>query len=221
MCNKKYFTSRESGQSLVEVLVALAVATVVIVALIIVVLTSLKNSQFAQNQSKATKYAQEAMDGVLAVRDRDGKVKFNGPPAGLLPMVSSCDIASNTCDFSILWTLYFSAPYDMHQSPCTIWPAGSTATGCYFKLVKTTAGDGTITFSLVEPTTNTPASSIDESLDSGIFSREIYIEDKAAGQTCSTLLCDYTKEKVLTVKVKWTDSSGDHTSYLQTVLTRH
>ena len=43
-----------TGQSLVEVLVVLALSTVVMVALIIVIVVGLKNAQFAQNQARET-----------------------------------------------------------------------------------------------------------------------------------------------------------------------
>lgn len=68
--------SESSGQSLVEVLIALAVTALVILALVVISLMGLKNAQFAQNQVKVTKYAQEAIDQIKSIRNRNGTVNF-------------------------------------------------------------------------------------------------------------------------------------------------
>lgn len=104
----------ESGQSLVEVLVVLAVATVVMVALVIVIVVGLRNAQFAQNQARATKYAQEAIEQVKAVRDRNGRVNF-------IPQKNV---------FADLWEIYMVA-----ENSCA--DALGVPSGCYFTL-----GDG-------------------------------------------------------------------------------
>ena len=69
---------KESGQSLIEVLVVLAVAIIIMVALVIVILTGLKNSQLAQSQIKATKYAQDALEQIAVMRDRNSIIKIAG-----------------------------------------------------------------------------------------------------------------------------------------------
>lgn len=51
-----------SGQSLIEVLVALSLAVLAIGALVTVTMTSVKNAQFSKNQTQAEKYAQEGME---------------------------------------------------------------------------------------------------------------------------------------------------------------
>lgn len=61
--------SSEKGQSLIEVLVVLVLASMMIVALITIILLSLKNAQFAQNQTKATKIAQDTVDNIRILRD--------------------------------------------------------------------------------------------------------------------------------------------------------
>lgn len=57
------------GQSLVEVIIALAFAMVIIVALVTVTVQSMKNSTFAKNNAQATKFAQEGMEWVREKRD--------------------------------------------------------------------------------------------------------------------------------------------------------
>ena len=58
----------ESGQTLVEALIALAVGAVVIIAATILTQTSLTSSQTSKNQSIATKYAQEGLELARKVR---------------------------------------------------------------------------------------------------------------------------------------------------------
>ncbi|MDO8498449.1 MAG: prepilin-type N-terminal cleavage/methylation domain-containing protein [bacterium] len=160
---------RESGQSLIEVLVALVVAALVITALIITILTGLKNSQFAQKQSQATKYAQEAIDKIRGIRDRDVAVTAN---------FGSTSVAK----FSDLWSVQISASTD----------------SSYFTL-----GVGSLSLSQV------PVASSDVDLGDGL-SRQIMFWDDATS---------FALQKQVTVKVKWTDSSGSHESNLQTIIT--
>lgn len=60
----------KSGQSLIEVLTALAVVLLVIIALIRATTSSMKGSDFAKTQSSATSYGQEAIEWIRAERDK-------------------------------------------------------------------------------------------------------------------------------------------------------
>ena len=66
------FVSRAScfGQSLVEVVVAVMILTLVLTALVFATTVAIRNAKFAQNQARATKYAQEGMEKVRAYRDQ-------------------------------------------------------------------------------------------------------------------------------------------------------
>jgi prepilin-type N-terminal cleavage/methylation domain-containing protein len=59
------------GQTLIEVLVALGIISVVATALAAVVITSASNAQFSKNQNMATQYTQEGMEIVRRMRDSD------------------------------------------------------------------------------------------------------------------------------------------------------
>jgi hypothetical protein len=59
------------GQTLIEVLVALGIITVVTTALAAVVITSMSNAQFSKNQNLASQYALEGMEIVRRLRDSD------------------------------------------------------------------------------------------------------------------------------------------------------
>src|SRR3990167_5556502 len=53
---------KQSGQTLLEALIALATAVVIISAMTVVVLSSLSNAQFSKNQNQATLYAQQGIE---------------------------------------------------------------------------------------------------------------------------------------------------------------
>ena len=72
---------QEKGQSLIEVLVALALVVLVILALIAVTTISVRNATFAKNQSLATNYAQEAIEGARELRDSDKETFFTNDDA--------------------------------------------------------------------------------------------------------------------------------------------
>lgn len=59
----------EKGQSLVEMLLAISVIIIVILALIGITTASVRNASFARNQALATKYAEEGVEKVRVYRD--------------------------------------------------------------------------------------------------------------------------------------------------------
>lgn len=67
----------ENGQSLIEVLVALAVMVIVILALVRVTTVSIRNATFAKNRALATKYAQEWIEETRKSRDNNSVSFFN------------------------------------------------------------------------------------------------------------------------------------------------
>lgn len=77
------------GQSLIELLVALGLLTVVITILSIATITGLQNSQYSKNQAQATKLSQEGLEKVRTVRDRNYTVCG---PAGVTVWNSIYDV---------------------------------------------------------------------------------------------------------------------------------
>lgn len=63
--------TRSLGQSLVEVLVAVGIVSLVLVAIVAGVTLAIKNASFSRNQTSATRYAQEAMEWLRNQRDQD------------------------------------------------------------------------------------------------------------------------------------------------------
>lgn len=68
--------TKKNGQSLLEAIVALAVAMLVILALVWVTTVSIRNADFAKKQSQAASYAQEGMEKVRAYRDQNNWIVF-------------------------------------------------------------------------------------------------------------------------------------------------
>lgn len=61
----------QKGQSLIEVLIGLATASVIIGAITVATITALNNTVFSKNQNLATQYAQQGMEVVRNLRDRN------------------------------------------------------------------------------------------------------------------------------------------------------
>lgn len=61
----------QKGQSLFEVVVALAISTMVIIALVALAASSIRNANFSKNKTIASRYAQEATEWLRAQRDAD------------------------------------------------------------------------------------------------------------------------------------------------------
>jgi len=62
------------GQSLFEVVLALALATLIMVALVSLVSNSIKNAAYSRNKTYATRYTQEATEWLRGERDGDWDV---------------------------------------------------------------------------------------------------------------------------------------------------
>ncbi len=67
---RKQFT-RQSGQTLIEALLALIVVIVIITAVVTAVITSLSGATFTKNQNLASQYAQEGIDIARNMKDSD------------------------------------------------------------------------------------------------------------------------------------------------------
>lgn len=59
------------GQSLFEVVLALAIVSLIIVGVVLLASSSIRNSTFSRNKTQAQRYAQEATEWLRGERDRD------------------------------------------------------------------------------------------------------------------------------------------------------
>ncbi len=65
----------EKGQTLLELTIVIAVAVLVIGALTFATIGSLRNASFSKNQAQATKLAQEGIEKVRSIRDRNTNIQ--------------------------------------------------------------------------------------------------------------------------------------------------
>lgn len=63
--------SSSKGQTMIELIIVMAVVVIVVGALVFATIASLRNAQFAKNQAQATKLAQEGLEKLRSLRDRD------------------------------------------------------------------------------------------------------------------------------------------------------
>lgn len=64
----------QKGETILEITIALGLILIVVSGIAIATVNGLRNSQFAKNQLTATKYAQEMLEGVRSIKDRDYSV---------------------------------------------------------------------------------------------------------------------------------------------------
>lgn len=100
--------NQEKGQSLIEVILALAVALLVIVALVRLTVTSIRNAQFAKNKARATQYAQESMEEARRLRDEEGGAFFvdgycdvSDEDLGLFTRNRDCNLNGNVMEITV------------------------------------------------------------------------------------------------------------------------
>lgn len=65
---------KEKGQSLFEVVLALGLATLIIVAIVSLATSSVRNTSFSKDKTVATRYAQEITEWLRGQRDEDWDV---------------------------------------------------------------------------------------------------------------------------------------------------
>ena len=66
------------GQSLIEVLVALGVATIILSAISVAVVSSLKNTNYAESQNLASQYASQGIEIIRQIRDSQSSLSYSG-----------------------------------------------------------------------------------------------------------------------------------------------
>lgn len=182
---------QQKGQSLLEVIVAVAVGILVVSALVFATIFSLRNANFAKNQTQATKYAQAGIERVRVGRDRN----LNIIHSGALGNVSSWkgDINGN----GAVWNYQING----NCGNTTINPP----VYCYFNV----SNIGELTYLSAATSMPSGAEPIPPPPSTPQFFRAVILSDDPS---------TYTAQKTITVIVRWSDFSGDHESRLTTIL---
>lgn len=72
--------SKESGQSLIEVMVAVSISMVVLVGLLSITSLGLTNSELSRNKTRGNEYAQEAVEWLRGQRDANWNTFYTRAP---------------------------------------------------------------------------------------------------------------------------------------------
>lgn len=182
------------GQTLIELVVVVAVIAMVVGALVFATIASLRNANLAQNQAQATKLAQEGIERVRTGRDRNECItnlstnvnSWNGNSSNL-----SCSGAGAIWD------------YQINNGNCGN-PTATPSLFCYFNVTD----QGTLNHLTASPTMPAQAEVIPPD---NMFRRAIILSDDSSS---------YLTQKTVTSIVIWTDFAGEHESRLTTILRR-
>lgn len=96
MTIKNYYGA---GQSLFEIMLSLAITTLIIVAIVALTSTSIRNTTFSKNKTLASRYSQEATEWLRGERDTDfGVFKTRAlTPLHCLPALSWSSATIGAC----------------------------------------------------------------------------------------------------------------------------
>lgn len=104
------------GDTLVEVVVALAILSLVILVLVRMTTVSINNAVFARNQASATKYAQEMLEEMRSSREKQGNDFFKSGSSecqtallakiGIFTRSRNCQFSANKVTVTVIvgWT---------------------------------------------------------------------------------------------------------------------
>ncbi len=97
-----------SGQTLIETLIALTMTVFLLTALVVATTQSIRSSRFAKSQAQATHLAQQQIEELRNIRDRDGWRAFKtllfvsiGCPVGV-PTEFTCERIINENDDTLV-----------------------------------------------------------------------------------------------------------------------
>lgn len=170
------------GQSLMELVIGIGLVAIVVSAISILVISSLRNSQFSEKQLLANNIASQNLEKVRTIKNSNfGVCLQNQGPSAVPP--------TNCSKWEDLWAVDLGTAI--------------SCAGCTFEIIANCP---------VGANTTTPlclqyrASRVTV----GNLQSQIIIEDEGNGDN----------EKKVTSRAFWTDSTGEHSSELITVLSR-
>lgn len=194
----------QSGQTLVEAIVAIAIAVVLVTAVVALAIQTQRAAQTSRNQSQNTRYGEEALEKIRNIRDLNltGSIRSTN-------MTSFTCFGTNTCKFSDLYSVTSPSPL-----------AGTNASGGYYFILayNATGCGGAGCWDLTRDT-----SGAFQTISGTIYSQRIRVWDNGqtfAAQPNPALNPDpIDRVKFVEVTIRWTDAAGDHNSTATTKLT--
>ncbi len=191
---RQQVTGNQKGQSLMELVVVIAVMVIVIGALTFATIASLRNAQFSQNQAQATKLAQQGIERVRTGRDRNQAINTQG---GLGNVTSwNGDAGGN----GSIWQYQIDGNCGNTKLTPPVF--------CFFNI--NNSGVLTYNTSYGKNPDNPNQETLPPNSESvPPFKRAIIIYDDVASRNT---------QKTVTAVVTWSDFSGSHESRLTTIL---
>jgi len=213
--------NKSSGQTLIEIIIAIAVGTLIVSATLGLITRANKNANFAKAQSQANKLANGGMEIILnirAVNDCDAVI-----PYGTFPEV--CGSAPSLGSWDELYTIQI-------DNSCAVLAECSDDYGHIFRLHSPGSPECASTFSWCIHGHTDLGVKEEITLDNLTFTREVFIADSDTGpppptsqghSKCNDDLAvtdDFKNIKQITVKVFWVDSTGTHDTKLVNCIAR-
>lgn len=90
--------SKEGGQSLLELIVVLTIAAIVVGALTFAIIGAIRNASFAKSQAEATKYAQDGIEKLRSIRDRNTAIGSSISGINTFSDLYSLNLSHNYCN---------------------------------------------------------------------------------------------------------------------------
>lgn len=187
---REKFNSKQAGQTLIEVVVAIALGTIIIVALVGLSSRATRNSNAAKVSEVASKYAQEGLEVVRQIKIQDWQL-LNGP----FGATKWSEIYNNSVNQEFVLV-------KMPDRGCTTeWCLDTTGLGVDRPSI---AGVGMVRRVFVSDTFNADDCDLSGVTDTTGYSLEL---------TGSEV-------KKVRVEVSWTDPIGNHSTIVQSCITK-
>lgn len=190
----KYISS-DKGQTLIEVIAAVAVGTIIITALLSLAARSNRNANFARTSAQATKLSQQGLEIIRNIDSVNDPVAIRNVPA---PFCSSAN-----CGWSDLYNVDITEPAagDHNFALQSLTDCGIGTSWCL-----DFDSDGTPNREIINA-------------ELGNFTREVRIEDTA--NPCNSIgmtPLNSMETKLVTVTVRWDDPAGAHEAQVSTCI---
>lgn len=193
-----YFFNSEVGQTLVEAIVAIAIAVVIVTSMVTLGIGTQRAANTSRTLTQSTKYGQDAMEIIRSIRDQS----LQGSITGMSAVFPACAVL--TCKFTDLYQFTLNPSAAAPVSP------SDAASGVYFNLVSPNPPDnatcvGGVSCWQLTKTTGTP-----QLITGTVYSRTIRVWD--SNDNTSGATDPWTRVKYIEIIISWTDGSGTHTS---------
>jgi Tfp pilus assembly protein PilV len=97
MANGKWQMANQRGQSLFEVVMALAVATIIVVGIVALSANSIRNANYSRDKTLATKYSEETVEWLRGERDTNFATFVTRIGSWCLPSLSWASAKVGAC----------------------------------------------------------------------------------------------------------------------------